>query len=297
MKSNLFFFFTLIIIAIKFSNNSVLASTNITSDNDPFFSIIVWVGIFIFFLYRIVDDSEMIKKYKQRQYEENIIKNRILQNIPEIKIPFDAHGVPKQPQLQHFSLNEEQYNFVNQYEQQNFLNKYAINLPDNYYAPKGLYFRYTAYNIAINLYNQEIIKYKVAQEQKLKQKKEYWVKYWQNSQQNGLRFENDIGKLYRTLGYNVKITKGSGDGGVDLILKKNGITTIVQCKAHKHQVGPNDVRALWGVREDFNATHAIFIAYSGVTKGAQDFARGKNLELLNVHDLIRMSIELYTKDT
>ena len=163
---------------------------------------------------------------------------------------------------------------------------------------------YLLYKGALELYHKEMAPIKAAEEEKqrkireeeerkLKQQRSYWQKYWAEKQQNGFEFENAVGELYKKLGYKVTVTQGTGDGGVDLILRKSGVITIVQCKAHTHQVGPAPVRALWGVREDFNATEAIFIAYSGVTSGAIDFAKGKKLQLLNVENLISLSMQVY----
>lgn len=121
---------------------------------------------------------------------------------------------------------------------------------------------------------------------------QFWKQYWDDMSKNGWKFESAVGKLYKKMGYKVTVTQGSGDGGVDLILKKDGITTIVQCKAHKREVGPEPVRALWGVLDDFNAQNAIFIAYSGVTTGAREFASRKALKLIDSRDLVKLSLEV-----
>ena len=121
---------------------------------------------------------------------------------------------------------------------------------------------------------------------------QFWKQYWDDMSKNGWEFEGAVGKLYKKMGYKVTITQGTGDGGVDLILKKDGETTIVQCKAHKREVGPEPVRALWGVLEDFNAQNAIFIAYSGVTTGAREFASRKALKLIDSSDLVKLSLEV-----
>ena len=130
------------------------------------------------------------------------------------------------------------------------------------------------------------------EEERLRKQKDYWIKYWSTMRKNGFEFEKAISNLYQKLKYKVTLTKGTGDGGVDLILEKNNIITIVQCKAHKNPVGPAPVIELWGVKDDFKATSAIFIAYAGVTSGAYDFARNKKLEIIDVNKLIEMSIEV-----
>jgi hypothetical protein len=74
-------------------------------------------------------------------------------------------------------------------------------------------------------------------------RREYWTRM------SGHQFEVAFGKLMLRLGYDVRVTPASGDGGVDLVLKRDGATTIVQCKAWGNQVPPAPVRELQGVRE------------------------------------------------
>ena len=57
-----------------------------------------------------------------------------------------------------------------------------------------------------------------AEEKALRQKKSYWQKFWADVQKDGFAFEREIANLYRTLGFQVELTKGTGEGGVDLIL-------------------------------------------------------------------------------
>ena len=54
----------------------------------------------------------------------------------------------------------------------------------------------------------------------------------------GLAFERELGNLHGKLGHDVETTPITGDQGVDLIVKKNGLTTTVQCKSHQQPVRP-----------------------------------------------------------
>ena len=143
--------------------------------------------------------------------------------------------------------------------------------------------------------NMDVLRKKTeeAKEKKLSQQYNYWKNYWNKQQKNGFKFEEAVGELYRKLGYKVKITKCTGDGGVDLIFKKDSQKIIVQCKAYKHQAGPEPVRALWGVKDDFRADSALFIAYAGVTTGAREFAIGKDIKFVELNDLISLSMQAY----
>ena len=106
---------------------------------------------------------------------------------------------------------------------------------------------------------------------------------------SGREFEHELATLYRQQGYQVQSTPTSGDEGVDLIIRKNGEKTVVQCKAHKAPVGPAIVRELYGSMVASGADNAILACTGGFTKGVRDFAKGKPIELISASDLVRMT--------
>ena len=89
----------------------------------------------------------------------------------------------------------------------------------------------------------------------------------------------------------MKSTPVVGDQGVDLILTKNGKTTVVQCKAHKSPVGASVVRDLFGSMHHFKAESAILACTGGFTGGVKKFARGKPIQLISAWDIARMAEE------
>ena len=107
---------------------------------------------------------------------------------------------------------------------------------------------------------------------------------------DGWQFEQEVAKIFISKGYNATVTRATGDGGVDIILEKDGFRSIVQCKHHNNPVGPNDARALWGCKDDFQADEVILIASSGITKGAADYINNKpNYTVYTLDDIIEMS--------
>lgn len=107
---------------------------------------------------------------------------------------------------------------------------------------------------------------------------------------DGYQFEQEVAKLFILQGYRATVTKGSGDGGVDIILKKDGYKAIVQCKHHQSPLSPEPVRALWGLKDDYNADEVIMVASSGLTSASADFVQNKPAyKVLNLDDIIRMS--------
>ena len=107
---------------------------------------------------------------------------------------------------------------------------------------------------------------------------------------DGWQFEQEVAKIFISKGFNATVTRATGDGGVDIILEKDGFRSIVQCKHHNNPVGPNDARALWGCKDDFQADEVILIASSGITKGAADYINNKpNYTVYTLDDIIEMS--------
>jgi restriction system protein len=103
-------------------------------------------------------------------------------------------------------------------------------------------------------------------------------------------FEELVGEAYRRQGYSVAETGGGGaDGGIDLVLRKNGEKLLVQCKHWKMaRIGVKVVRELYGVVAGESASGGIVICSGTFTQEAHDFAKGKPIELVEGAALGRM---------
>jgi len=84
------------------------------------------------------------------------------------------------------------------------------------------------------------------------------------------------------------VTRGSGDGGIDINVSRNGLNGVVQCKAHINCVGPSVVRDLYGVVHHCKGNFGIIVSRGGFPRGAVDFARDKPILFLDISDLIAM---------
>ena len=114
------------------------------------------------------------------------------------------------------------------------------------------------------------------------------IDYWMSLR--GIQFEQELAALYRHLGYQVQSTPKSGDQGIDLILTKDGKTTIVQCKGQKGHASPAVVRELYGSLYAFEgASHAILACTGGFTQGVRDFATGKPITLISTIEMAQMA--------
>jgi len=102
-------------------------------------------------------------------------------------------------------------------------------------------------------------------------------------------FELLIGEHFRREGFSAKETSRGADGGVDLILKKNGATYIVQCKHYKaYKVGVKPVRELLGVMASCGAAGGFVVTSGEFTGDAIDFAKTNNIKLIDGKDLSKI---------
>jgi Restriction endonuclease len=111
----------------------------------------------------------------------------------------------------------------------------------------------------------------------------YWISL------RGVKFEKALGGLYEDVGYSVYQTKGSGDEGIDLVLRKDGEEIIVQCKGHRKPIGVAAIRDLYGVMTHCGAERAVLACPAGFTDGVRKFARGKPITLLSAKELVEMA--------
>ena len=103
-------------------------------------------------------------------------------------------------------------------------------------------------------------------------------------------FEELTGEAFRRLGYEVERTgAGGNDGGIDLVLWRDGEKTLVQCKHWKIQrVGVCPIRELMGVVAREQAANGIMVTSGTYTAEAIAFAQSTKLTLIAGDELTNM---------
>jgi restriction system protein len=99
-------------------------------------------------------------------------------------------------------------------------------------------------------------------------------------------FELLTGEYFRNRGFRVEETREGADGGVDLVVYRNDLKFLVQCKHWKSaSIGVKVVRELLGVVVATGAAGGYVICSGRFTKEATRFARENSIQLLGKQEL------------
>jgi hypothetical protein len=107
---------------------------------------------------------------------------------------------------------------------------------------------------------------------------------------DGHEFETLVEKLVKKMGFTFKERKLTADGGIDILAQSHESLFegkyVIQCKRFTDKVPVSPIRDLYGVVHSVNANKGILITNSTFTQAALDFARDKQLELIDGAKLI-----------
>lgn len=103
-------------------------------------------------------------------------------------------------------------------------------------------------------------------------------------------FERLVGEAFRRQGYTVEETGlGGADGGIDLVLRKDGKRILVQCKQWRRQKVPvNVAREMYGLLAHHGADEVRIATVGGYTPDAARFAQDKPIRLIDGEALLAM---------
>lgn len=101
-------------------------------------------------------------------------------------------------------------------------------------------------------------------------------------------FEHLVCLLLSKMGYDVKGTPYSGDGGVDGFLRRDGEPTLLQCKRVKSKVGEPVLRDLYGTMHAHSAAAGLVVTTGSVSRQAKQWASDKPIRIIEQRELVSL---------
>ncbi|OBG35518.1 restriction endonuclease [Mycobacterium alsense] len=102
---------------------------------------------------------------------------------------------------------------------------------------------------------------------------------------SGVEFEEFVAAQLRTVGFGVAPTASTGDYGVDLIAKKDGISMAVQCKRQARAVGVAAVQQVVAGALHHRCDRTVVVTNQSFTKAARQLATTHGCRLVGREQL------------
>jgi len=103
----------------------------------------------------------------------------------------------------------------------------------------------------------------------------------------GYAFEEFLGALFTTLGYDIETTKRAGDQGADLFARRFGRRVVVQAKNYAESVGNAAVQQVLAAKTFFACDDAMVVTNSYFTASAKELAEAAGVKLVDRRELQR----------
>jgi hypothetical protein len=107
---------------------------------------------------------------------------------------------------------------------------------------------------------------------------------------NGQEFEKFIAELFGKMGFETKVTKASGDQGIDVIASKNGDTIGIQAKCYSNTVGNSAIQEVVAGKNYYRLDKAMVITNNFFSDSARQLATANSIVLWD-RNILREKIE------
>ena len=108
----------------------------------------------------------------------------------------------------------------------------------------------------------------------------------------GKEFEEYLRVLFLERGYQVQLTKITGDYGADLVLSSKNRKIIVQAKRHKKNVGIKAVQEISAAKNHYQADECWVVTNSYYTEPAKNLAKSNQVRLVDRTLLMKWMLEM-----
>jgi restriction system protein len=109
-------------------------------------------------------------------------------------------------------------------------------------------------------------------------------------------FEEMVADGLTDLGWQTRLTKGSGDQGIDVIAEMRGKRVVIQCKRYASSIGNSAVQEAHAGKSFENADFAAVVSNAKFTRGARQLAASTNVILLHHDELNQLEPNVFSDE-
>lgn len=102
---------------------------------------------------------------------------------------------------------------------------------------------------------------------------------------DGIEFEHWCADQLRKQGWDVAVSRVSGDQGVDVMVRRDGVEVAIQCKRYSNPIGNKAVQEVFTGAQNEGAGHSCVIGTGGFTASAKQIAKATGVHLIDASDL------------
>jgi restriction system protein len=108
-------------------------------------------------------------------------------------------------------------------------------------------------------------------------------------------FECHCADVLREHGWQTRLTKSSGDQGVDIVAERGGIKMVVQCKQYSNVVGNGAVQEIHAGKGFMGADIAVVVSNTSFTRSAGELAASLDVHLVHDSELPELDKVLFNR--
>lgn len=104
-------------------------------------------------------------------------------------------------------------------------------------------------------------------------------------QASGIEFEKAVADALNSDGWDARLTRRTGDQGLDLLASDSDYKVAIQCKRYSSPVSNSAVQEVHAAADFIGATHAVVVTTSSYTQSARLLAEALKVVLLHIDEL------------
>jgi len=108
-----------------------------------------------------------------------------------------------------------------------------------------------------------------------------------------VEYEQMVADTLTGLGWQTRLTKGSGDQGIDVVAEMRGKRVVIQCKRYASAIGNSAVQEAFAGKSFECADYAAVVSNAGFTRSARQLADSTHVMLLHHDELSRLELQIF----